>query len=169
MKRLSDEIVELLNFRIKAELESSYLYEAMANCLDLKGFKYGAKLWRKDASDERTHASWTIEYMLGMDIKPIIPTIDAPKKQEWLDLLELINETVIHEDLVTKQCNELAKTSLLESDLITHQFVASKYLAEQIEELEKVLERQKYIQMFDVVNNGASRAAIEEYFKDQLG
>jgi ferritin len=30
MKRLSDKLVEAFNFRIKAELESAYLYEAMS-------------------------------------------------------------------------------------------------------------------------------------------
>lgn len=164
MKRLSDNIIKLLNFRIKAELESSYLYEAMANCLDFKGYVNAAKVYRKDAEDERTHASWSVEYMLTMDIHPITPTIDAPKKQMWENIKELIDETVVHEDEVTRQCTELAKAALMETDLKTHQFVLDKYIKEQIEETEKVLERQKYAQLY-----AGDNFALEEYFEDQLG
>lgn len=164
MKRLSDKIVELLNFRIKAELESSYLYEAMSVYLDFRGYSNAAKVWRKDAEGERGHAQWTIDYMLGMDIQPVIPTIDTIKIQDFKGIKELIDATVVHEDLVTKQCNELAIAAMLEKDLITHQFVSSKYLAEQIEELQKVLERQKYVELYANDN-----FAIESYFKEQLG
>lgn len=164
MKRLSDKTEELLNFRIKAELESSYLYEAMANALDFKGYSNAAKVYRKDAAGEREHAQWAIDYMLGMDVKPVIPTIEAPKQQEWKDIKELVDATVVHEDMVTKQCNELAVSVMLEKDLVTHQFVSSKYLAEQIEELQKILERQKYVQLYANDN-----FAIEKYFESQLG
>lgn len=167
MKRLSDKIIQLLNFRIKAELESSYLYEAMANCLDFKGYVNGAKLWRKDADDERVHARWAINYMLAMDVKPDIPTIDAPKVQCWDNIQQLVDATVAHEDLVTQQCTELAKAAFTENDLKTFQFVNSKYISEQIEELEKVLERQKYVSLYDYTT-GAGRAALEEYFEDKL-
>lgn len=163
MKRLSDKIVEKLNFRIKAELESAYLYETMAACLDYKGYKFAAKLWRKDAEDERKHAQWSIDYMLGMDIQPIIPTITAPKEQMYSSLKEIVDKTVEHEDMVTKQCSELAKLALLDNDLVTYQFVSSHYLAEQIEELSKVLERQKYVQLF-----ASDNAGIEKYFESQL-
>lgn len=164
MKRLSDKIVDLFNFRIKAELESSYLYEAMAAYLDFKGYSNAAKLYRKDANDERTHANWAINYLLGMDIQPVIPTIDAPKVQDFKGLKELVDQTVVHEDLVTKQCNELAIAAMLEKDLVTHQFVADHYLKEQIEEISKILERQKYVQLYANDN-----FALESYFEEQLG
>lgn len=164
MKRLSDSLVELLNLRIKQELESAYLYEAMANCLDFKGYSNAAKVYRKDAEDERTHAKWAVEYMLTMDVEPITPTIEAPKQQEWKDIKELVDATVTHEYFVTDECNKLAKSALLESDFITHQFVASKYLAEQVEELEKIHERQKYMTLY-----AGDNFAIEHYFEDQLG
>ena len=163
MKRLSEKIVELLNFRIKAELESSYLYEAMAAYLDFKGYSNAAKLWREDAKGEKEHAGWAIDYLLGMDYQPVIPVINTIKEQDFKGIKELVDATVVHEDLVTKQCNELAKTALLEEDLVTYQFVTSKYLAEQIEECSKVLERQKYIELFKEDN-----FAIEQYFKEKL-
>lgn len=165
MKRLSDKIVDLFNFRIKAEFESSYLYEAMASYLDFKGFKHGAKLWRQDAKGERLHAKWAIEYMLSMDIQPVIPTIDVPKIQDFKGIKEVVDQSVVHEDLVTKQCNELAITAMLEKDLVTHQFVADHYLKEQIEETDKVLERQKYVQLF---LESKDYAALEKYFKHKL-
>lgn len=163
MKRLSDKLVELFNFRIKAELESSYLYEAMSCVLDFKGFKYAAKLWREDAEGERVHAKWAIDYMLGLDVLPTIPTIVAPKEQNWFGIKEIVDATVIHEDLVTSQCKDLAKLALTSEDTLTYSFVADHYLKEQVEELQKVLERQKYVQLFSGDN-----AMLEEYFKDQL-
>ena len=163
MKRLSDNIVKLLNLRIKQELESSYIYEAMAASLDFKGYVQGAKLWREDAKGERKHAQWAIDYLLGMDIQPIIPLIVQPQ-QDFTDIKDIVDKSVIHEELITKQCSDLAKSALLESDLVTYQFVSSKYLAEQIEELAKVLERQKYAQLYANDN-----FALESYFEGQLG
>jgi len=164
MKRLSDSLIELLNLRIKQELESAYLYEAMANCLDYKGYSNAAKLWRKDADGEKEHASWAVKYMLDMDVEPVTPTIEAPKQQYWETIKELVDATVIHEYFVTDECNKLAKAALLESDLVTHQFVASKYLAEQIEEISTMHERQKYVTLY-----AGDNFALEHYFEDQLG
>ena len=163
MKRLSDNIVKLLNLRIKQELESSYIYEAMAASLDFKGYAQGAKLWREDAKGEREHAQWSIDYMLGMDVQPVIPVIAQPQ-QDFSDIKDIVDKSVVHEELITKQCNDLAKSALLESDLVTYQFVSSKYLAEQIEELSKILERQKYVTLY-----AGDNFALESYFEEQLG
>ena len=165
MKRLSDKVIDAFNFRIKAEFESSYLYEAMACNLDFKGFKYAAKLWREDAKGERLHAKWAIDYMLGMDIQPIIPTIVAPKEQNYAGIKEIVDATVVHEDMVTSQCKDLAKLALTSEDTLTFSFVSDHYLKEQIEETSKVLERQKYVQLF---LEAKDFAGLEKYFKHQL-
>lgn len=167
MKRLSDKLVTLFNFRIKAELESAYLYEAMANCLAMSGFVNASKVWRKDAEDERTHAKWAMDYMLTMDVHPVTPTIEAPKEQKFKDLKEIIDKTTEHEYVVTQQCNDLAKTALLDNDILTYQFVSSKYLAEQYEEIERCLEMQRYINTLGNVSD--TWIFFEDYFAKKLG
>jgi ferritin len=166
MKKLSDKLVTLFNFRIKAELESAYLYEAMANCLAMSGFINASKVWRKDAEDERTHAKWAMDYMILRDVHPITPTIEAPKEQKFKDLKDIIDQTTEHEYVVTTQCNDLAKAAVMESDLLTYQFVSSKYLAEQQEELERCMEMQRLINLYGNTPDGW--IGMEDYFAKKL-
>jgi ferritin len=166
MKRLSDKLIELFNFRIKAELESAYLYEAMSVHLAKLGFINASKVWRQDAASEREHAGWAMDYMLTMDIKPEIPLI-AKQLQDFTDLKDIIDKTTEHEYLVTKQCNDLAKAAMLAEDLLTYNFVARKYLVEQEEELQKVLDMQRIINTFG--NNSDTWIYLEDYFAKKVG
>ena len=166
MKRLSDKLIELFNFRIKAELESSYLYEAMAVHLAKLGFINASKVWRQDATSEREHAGWAMDYMLTMDVKPEIPLI-TKQVQEFTDLKDIIDKTTEHEYLVTKQCNDLAKAAMLAEDLLTYNFVARKYLVEQEEELEKCMEMQRLINLYGNTPDGW--IGMEDYFAKKLG
>lgn len=165
MKRLSDKLVEEFNKRIKAELESAYIYEAMANWLTFSGFPNAGKVWKKNAEDERSHAEWAFDYMKIMDVLPETPVIAKPTL-EFKDIKEVIDKTTEHEYLVTKQCNDLAVSCMMEKDLLSYNFVAQKYLTEQVEELERCLEMQRYITKWGNDANGF--IALEDYFGKML-
>lgn len=149
MKRLSDKLIEQFNFRIKAELESGYLYENMSICLQKMGLPNSSKYWHKVGQDELNHAQWAIDYMNIMDVPVEIPVI-VKQSCIYKSLKEIVEATLEHEYLVTKQCNELAIIAMQEKDLVTYNFIAEKYLKEQVEEIETYIE---YKRLFDTLGD----------------
>lgn len=148
---LSSTIIELLNFRINQEEQSSRLYKAMSIWLDDKGYFNAAKLWDKYSGEELKHADWAREHLLSFDIRPETRPIETvPNEFSGLD--DIIHKTVEHEVIVTNQCKELAKVSQSEGDTLTYT-LAHKYCAEQVEELKK---------SYDLVN------LLEVYGTDRL-
>ncbi len=137
MALVSDTLIELLQYRINEEEVSSRLYLAMAMCLEKEGYFGAAKLWKKYSSEELIHADWARDFLLAMDIKPETRPLREVQTMFPGYLPEIIDLTVQHEYMVTAQCEALAKAAL--TDFNFKVFVlAQKYVAEQIEELEKV-------------------------------
>lgn len=148
---LSNEIVELLNFRINQEEESSRIYKAMSLWLDDKAYFNASKLWQKYSDEELKHAEWAREHLLSFNIRPETRPIN-PVPNDFSGLDDIIYKTLEHETLVTQQCKELAKVSQAEGDTLTYT-LAHKYCAEQVEEMKK---------SFDLVN------LLEVYGTDKL-
>src|SRR4030042_1287741 len=135
MAVISENIIKLMNFRIAEEEYSSRLYKAVSVCMDYKGYSGAAKLFKKYSDEELVHAEWAYSYLLDLDVRPTVPAIQAPPP-EFEGLLQVISLTYKHEAEITKQCNELAKTTLAENDFMTLE-LAQRYLKEQVEELAK--------------------------------
>jgi len=136
MAILSDKIIKALNYRIEQEEYSSLLYDAIGRCMGYKGYLGAEKLFHDYAKDEKVHAGWSYDFQLALDIKPVTPGIKAPP-MEFEGLPEVIELAYKHELEITRQCQELAKLCVEESDYMTFG-LAQKYLAEQVEEIEKV-------------------------------
>lgn len=148
---LSSTIIELLNFRINQEEQSSRLYKAMSLWLEDKGYFNAAKLWSKYSDEEIKHADWAREYLLSFNIRPETRPIETVMN-EFTGLDEVIYKTLDHEIMVANQCKELAKVSQSEGDTLTYT-LAHKYCSEQVEELKK---------SYDLVN------LLEVYGTDRL-
>lgn len=133
---ISENIISLLNYRIQQEEASSRLYLAMGQWLQRFGYLGAASAWLKSAEEEASHAKWAYDYLQSLSILPEIPALPRPK-QDFQGLPEIIEDTYQHEVIITKQCNDLAKACLDESDHLTIQ-LAYKYLAEQVEEMDRV-------------------------------
>lgn len=132
---ISQRIIDLFNYRIKKEEESSRLYLSMSVWAGINGLFGAEKLWKKYADEELEHAGWARQFLLDMNIKPIIPQLDQ-QQQEFEGLSDIITKTLEHEVDVTQQCNELAKACMEESDFISFN-VAQQYTGEQINEIAK--------------------------------
>ena len=132
---MKKEAIELLQFRINQELQSSYIYKQMSVWLDNKGFTNSAKLWAKYSSEESNHADWSIEYLLSFGITPEMRKLEAPSC-DFKDLSCVIRATFEHETLITNQCSELADKAhaMKDYNLVT---LALKYCAEQVEEMNR--------------------------------
>ena len=145
MAIISKKIEDLINFRIVEEEKSSRLYLAMSKWLDYNGYAGAAKLWKKYSDEEMVHANWAYEYLQDLDILPEVPALEKPTC-EFKGLPEICKLSFSHEELVTKQCMELAKAAQAEGDYMTLQ-LAQKYLAEQVEEIAKITKILDLIQM----------------------
>lgn len=135
MAIISDNIIKWLNYRIEQEEYSSRLYKSMAVWLEFNGYSGAAKLWNAYAEDEKIHAGWAYQYLLDLNIKPIVPALPAPENS-FRDLPQIIAMSLKHELAITHQCENLARTSQEEGDYTTLG-LAQQYLKEQVEELGK--------------------------------
>ena len=127
-------MIQTLNERILHEQYSSRLYYAMYLWLESRGYK-SAKLWKKYSEEELVHAKWAEDYLDSLNIKPEIRAIPEPPC-EYAGLPDIIYKTLEHEQLVTEECQTLAKVALSELDMLTFG-LAMKYVNEQAEELDK--------------------------------
>lgn len=158
---ISDNMVNLLNYRIQQEELSSRLYLAMSQWLDFVGFTGAAKLWKKYSEEEMKHAEWAYDFLQGLSIMPTVPALEAPPVS-FEGLSDVILKSLAHEEEVTRQCEELAMQSLQENSFLVHQ-LALKYVAEQHEELEKSYLLKDRLELF-----GTSEVSLR-MFDEELG
>ena len=135
MAIISDTVIKAYQYRIQQEEQSSRIYNAMYVWLSLNGYPGAAKLWKKYSEEELVHAGYAYDYLLSLNILPITPSQEQPQN-EFKGLPQIIAITRKHEIDVTNQCNDLARTCLNEGDVMSFG-VAQRYVAEQIEELDK--------------------------------
>lgn len=129
-------IENLLNFRIEQEEMSARLYISMSKWLTYNGLFGAASLWEMYAKEELKHAQWACKFLEDLGNLPKVPALGAPVC-DFKGLCEIVELSLAHEELITKQCNELAKASLEAGDFNTFQ-LAQKYNNEQVEEIAKM-------------------------------
>lgn len=134
-KLVSKKTIDLLQYRIKEEEQSSRLYLSMSLWLENEGYINSAKLWNKYANEENEHANWARKYLLSFGILPNTPSL---KKVDgsYKGLPDIIKKSFNHEIEITKQLQELANHALHIKDNMLYT-LSEKYLHEQIEEHNK--------------------------------
>jgi len=134
---ISQRLIDLCNYRIEQEEYSSRIYLAMSNWLDDKSYSGAAKLWKKYSQEELAHADIIYDFLLGLGITPVTPSLQRPP-QEFESLMQIVQLSFEHEIEVYNQCVALAKASLEESQLMLYP-KALKLTEEQHEEVEKLI------------------------------
>lgn len=124
-----------LQNRIQQEEESSRLYLSMSMWLNNEGYTGAAKLWKKYADEEMTHADWAREYLLAMGITPLVSAL-AAQPTTFSGLPQIIRDSYNHEILITKQIKVMASSALKEGDHMVYE-LCLRYLKEQVEEHDK--------------------------------
>ena len=132
---ISKKTIELLQYRIQEEENSSRVYLSMAMWLENEGFTKATKVWKKFSMEELKHADWAREYLLSFGILPETPSLKKVNSN-YKDFPDIIKKTFEHEILITHQLKKLAKHSHNSEDNMLYT-LAEKYLAEQIEEHNK--------------------------------
>ncbi len=143
---LSEKVQKALNDQLNAETYSAYLYlskNAYFNTVNLNGF---ANWMYAQAQEELMHAMKFYEFITQRGGKVVLAEIEAPPT-EWDSPLSVFENTLKHEQLVTRLINELVETALAERDHATNIFL-QWFVTEQVEEEESagnVLEQLKLI------------------------
>lgn len=133
---INNNIVNLLNLRIKNEEQSSRIYKAMSVWLNLNGFTGASKLWDKYSQEELTHAQWATNYLLDLNITPVTPSQEEPELS-FKGLPQIIAKSLQHELKITEECKYLASECLKNNDWLTLN-LAQKYCKEQVDEIAKI-------------------------------
>ena len=129
---ISKELEKAFNEQITFEIYSEYIYLAMhAYCkeLRLEGF---ANWLAIQVQEERAHAMGLLNYLIERGGKVDLGAIDAPKAQ-WINVLDVFNEVLRHEQIVTSRINALTDVAENVKDRAAVSFL-DWYITEQVEE-----------------------------------
>ncbi|MFM1876309.1 MAG: hypothetical protein RL266_2046 [Bacteroidota bacterium] len=129
---LDKKIEKLLNHQIELEFESSQYYLSMASWAEKSGLNGVSAFLYAQADEERVHMLKLFHYINDRGGHALVPTIGAPPK-EYNGAREIFTKVLQHEQIVTKEINDLVDNCLKVKDYTTHNFL-QWYVAEQIEE-----------------------------------
>lgn len=136
------------NQQIRHELESAYLYLAMAAYFDSAGYAGMARWMRAQVQEEVTHAMRFYKHILerGGEIKLSPLNI---LEQVWDSPLQAFESAYGHEQFITSKINELMKLAQGEGDYASNSLL-QWFVDEQVEEEEST---QKIVQELKLVGN----------------
>lgn len=145
-KMIEKSIEEALNNQIASELDASMLYLSMSAWCDIQGMKSCAEFLMKQSDEERAHMMRIYNYLLEVDCRPILPSINSPKV-DFESIQKLFQEVYQNEKSVTRSIHQIADKCHDVKDFATLQFI-QWYVVEQIEEenvVRTILDRIKLI------------------------
>ena len=129
---LSQEMQDALNKQINEELESSYLYQAMACYFEHNTLRGFANWMRIQTEEERGHAQKLINYMQDRGARVKLTGIQGPKA-DWKDSLAVFEDALEHERHISQCINKIQSQAIKEGDHATHALL-EWFVTEQVEE-----------------------------------
>ena len=135
---LSERLHAAINNQINAELWSAYLYLSMSMDAEAKGLKGVSNWFYVQWLEEQDHARILLNYLNSRDAKVELKPI-AEVRTEWNSVLEMFQETLKHEKVVTSLINNLATIAAEDSDFASSNMLVW-FVNEQIEEEESARE-----------------------------
>lgn len=131
---LSSKLHTAINEQINAELWSAYLYLSMSLDAETKGLKGVANWFYVQWLEEQDHARILMNYLNSRDAKVVLKPI-AEVRTEWNSVLEMFQETLKHEKVVTGLINNLAAIASEDRDFASSNMLVW-FVNEQVEEEE---------------------------------
>ncbi len=129
---ISDKIVKAFNEQIKHELESAYLYLAMAAYFHGEGYDGMAKWMKAQANEEMEHAMKFFQHLQERDGRIELYELAKPQK-EWKSPLDAFKAAYEHEKFITKKIHELVELAEQEKDYAAS-IMLQWFVTEQVEE-----------------------------------
>lgn len=133
---LTERMNQALNDQVKWELFSGYLYLSMSAHLNNMGLSGFASWMRYQAQEELIHGMKFYDFINERGGKVELQQIEAPQNS-WNTPLEIFEQALEHEQLVTKRINELVDVAIAERDHATNIFL-QWFVTEQVEEEDSV-------------------------------
>ncbi|PKP05156.1 MAG: ferritin [Bacteroidetes bacterium HGW-Bacteroidetes-6] len=159
-KRMED----ALNGQINAEMYSSYLYLSMSAYFADKNLNGFANWMRVQAQEELAHAMKFFDFVNERGGRVELKAIEQPQK-EWDSVVDAIEETYKHEQLVTSLINNLVNVAIEEKDHATNNFL-QWFVSEQVEEEARASELLGELKMID--GKGPAMFMIDRELKTRV-
>ncbi len=154
-------IIEAFNTQIKLELESAYIYLAMAAYFHDQNLDGMAQWMRVQAQEEQTHAMKFFDHLVSRGARVELQAISQPQTS-WNSPLEVFEEAYRHEVFVTGKINGLVKLATAEDDYPALALL-QWFVTEQVEEEASTL---KVAQQLKLLGSSGSGLVM---FDRQLG
>ena len=129
---MNQDVLKLLNQQIGHEYENYLLYEQASAYFADKGMDEAAKLFRKQADGEMSHARRFTDYLRDVEAKVIIPTIKA-QKSDFASGEEVFQAAVNREKETTAKIYAIRDLAWKSGDHATFEMLAW-FVTEQVEE-----------------------------------
>ncbi len=129
---LSTKMIKALNEQIAMEGYASFLYLSKAGWFEGKSMQGCAAFMYRQSQEENEHMMKIFHYLVEMDATPIVPAITQPPAK-FKDVKAVFEDTLAHEQKVTKAINDLVELAMKEGDHATYGFL-QWYVTEQREE-----------------------------------
>ncbi len=131
---IPQKIEDAFNEQIKHELESAYLYLAMAAYFDRAGLPGMGRWMRAQVQEELTHAMRFYKHIIERGGKVTLKPLTI-LEQSWRSPLEAFEAAYKHEQFITSKIHELVKLAQTEGDFASNS-ILQWFVDEQVEEEE---------------------------------
>lgn len=128
----SEKLLNALNDQFNFELLSGYYYMGMASYCEAEDMEGFAHFLHEQSKEEYEHAMKFYEFINDIDSRTRMQAIDEPKN-DFESFLEVFEDALAHEELVTSKINDLLDMAIEEKDYPTMQFL-QWFVEEQVEE-----------------------------------
>ncbi len=136
--KLKREILDALNDQLNAELESAYIYQAMAAMFEEDGFTGFAAWMDMQAIEEQEHARKFYDFINERGGRVKLSSISEPPF-EWDSPKAVFEAALEHEEYITDRINKLVSLAREHDDYATEMFL-QWFVDEQVEEEDTVNE-----------------------------
>ena len=162
----NQKVLDALNIQLNEELNSSYIYMAMAADFESKKWQGFSTWMKKQAEEEMIHVWKLYNFIFSRGGRAIFKGIKEPK-EEYSDVRDIFEQALKHEEYITSCVEKLVLLTRQENDLATESLLRW-YIDEQVEEednLHTILDRLEHIKE----NPGALYLLDQELGKRVLG
>ncbi|MFZ1362345.1 MAG: ferritin [Candidatus Nanopelagicales bacterium] len=133
MIEINTDIAQKLNEQVTSEANASNIYLQMSLWCEDRGLEGSAKFFRQHVAEELDHRDRIVNYMIESGIPVTLSDLPAPKN-DYNNLVEVVDAAYKHEVLVTEEIHTLASMALDVRDFNTFNML-QWFIAEQREEL----------------------------------
>ena len=161
---LNKNVEAILNNQINKEFWSAYFYLSMSTYLNANGMSGFANWMKVQFEEETSHAMKMLDFVNERGGRVILEPI-AEVPSEWDGVLNIYEETLKHEEIVTGLINECVNVAIEEKDHATVNFL-QWFVDEQVEEEAGVSEIIDQLKMIGCQGNGLYM--IDKEFKSRV-